>query len=109
MEHSAPICVYSTYENVEGVVMNLSLAIPAPLSLRRRPKDAVAPQAPSVGSTADGFSRYLLSVDFEAAGGEQWSSVGGGESVADAIASAREALPLGVEWDVVRWNDLYGE
>ncbi len=89
--------------------MNLSLAIPAPLSLRRRPKDAVVEDAAPLASEPGRFDPYLLNIDFEAPGGEQWSSVGGGATVADAIASAREALPVGVEWDVVGWNHLYGD
>ncbi len=88
--------------------MNLALAIPAPLSLRRR-HEAVATQAASIASDPDRFNRYLLNIEFRGPSGEEWSSVGGGETVADAIASAREALPLGVEWDAVHWNDLYGE
>jgi len=55
------------------------------------------------------FNRYLLSVEFEGPGGEEWSSVGGGETVREAIDSARDALPAGFEWDVARWNDLWGE
>ena len=41
--------------------------------------------------------------------GERRSAVGGGESVADAIAAAREELPGGRDWTVARWNHLYGE
>jgi hypothetical protein len=55
------------------------------------------------------YNRYLLNVEFEGPGGEEWSSVGGGETVRDAIDSARDALPTGVDWDLVRWNDLWGE
>jgi hypothetical protein len=88
--------------------MNLALAIPAPLSLRRR-REAVAEQPAPIASEPGRFNRYLLNIEFEGPSGEHWSSVGGGETVADAIASAREALPLGVGWDVARWNDLYGE
>ena len=55
------------------------------------------------------FDRYLLSVDFRSPGGEVASGVGGGESVAEAIAAARDELPAAHRWNVVRWNDLYGE
>ncbi|MEO8291067.1 MAG: hypothetical protein ABI649_08765 [Gaiellaceae bacterium] len=76
--------------------MNLTYA-PALPSLRR-------PAVP-----APPFNRFLLNVDFEAPAGEQWSAIGGGDSVPEAIAAAREALPDGPGWDVVRWNHLYGD
>jgi hypothetical protein len=47
-------------------------------------------------------------VTFEAADGVRRSAFGGGESVAEAVAAAREALPAG-EWTVARWAPLYGE
>jgi hypothetical protein len=56
-----------------------------------------------------GFNRYLLSVDFHAPGGDEWSAIGGGDSVPEAIAAAREALPHGPDWDVARWNHLFGD
>ena len=68
---------------------------------------SVSELAPSI-APASPFNRYLLNVEFEGPGGEEWSSVGGGESVREAIDSARDALPVGVEWDVARWNDLWG-
>ena len=33
--------------------------------------------------------------------------MGGGDSLLDAIAAAREALPTGLDWELVRWNHLY--
>jgi hypothetical protein len=59
--------------------------------------------------TAGRFNAYLLNVDFEAPGGKQWSAVGGGESVAEAIAAAQRALPAEPAWSVSGWNHLYGE
>ena len=55
------------------------------------------------------FNRHLINVEFVAPGGESWAAVGGGESVAEAVAAARDALPLGPDWDVERWSDLYGD
>lgn len=51
----------------------------------------------------------VLAVDFEAHGGGRWSAVGGGRTVADAIAFARDALPCGFAWQLVGWDYLYGE
>ena len=84
----------------------MKLALNVQMPVRRSRRRAVASSA---GSTRVVFNRYLLNIDFEAPGGEQWSAVGGGETVADAIVAARDALPFGYDWDVVRWNHLYGD
>lgn len=68
---------------------------------------SVSELAPNV-ALASPYNLYLLNVDFEGPGGEEWSSVGGGDTVREAIDSARDALPTGVQWDAVRWNDLWG-
>ena len=88
--------------------MNAALAIQPPLALRRRWL-RLAAWAEANDATPEEFNRYLLSVDFASIDGREWSSLGGGDTVAEAIASAREALPLGIEWDVARWNELYGD
>jgi hypothetical protein len=50
----------------------------------------------------------ILRVEFEA-GPERWSAIGGGGSVDEAIAFARESLPTGCRWRAVCWSDLYGD
>ncbi|HXV33898.1 MAG TPA: hypothetical protein VD769_07805 [Gaiellaceae bacterium] len=64
------------------------------------------PSAPDVED--DRFNAHLLSVTFESPAGERRSAIGGGESVPEAIAAAREELPAGT-WTLSRWNPLYGE
>jgi hypothetical protein len=89
--------------------MNHAIAIRPQVAARFRPREAVArPPAPTA-PLPDRFNRYLLNVEFEGPGGERRSSLGGGETVREAIEAAREALPLGVRWDVAGWNHLYGE
>jgi hypothetical protein len=66
-------------------------------------------KAPLAAVPASQFDRYLLNVDFESAGGQRAAGIGGGGSVAEAIAAARNELPVGYRWNVVRWNDLFGE
>lgn len=73
--------------------MNLALAYEAPALLER--------------SKPSAFNAYLLNVDFESPDGGEWSAIGGGESVAEAIAAARGSLPAG-RWAAARWNHLYG-
>lgn len=55
------------------------------------------------------LNRYLIDVDFETPDGERSFAVGGGETLEEAVAVAREALPAGAEWEVVRWNHVHGE
>jgi hypothetical protein len=74
--------------------MNLALAHELPIPQRE--------------TDPDRFNAYLLNVDFESQDGGDWSAIGGGESVAEAIAAARGALPAG-RWTVARWNHLYGD
>ncbi len=76
------------------------LGSPAP-ALRVVP----APEAPPVPE----FPALLLMIDFRTTDGHEWSAVGGGESVAEAVEVARRALPLGRDWQLAGWNELYGD
>jgi hypothetical protein len=55
------------------------------------------------------FNAYLLNVTFESAAGEYRSALGGGESIAEAIAAARGELPLDADWTLARWSHVFGE
>ena len=52
------------------------------------------------------FNGVLVTADFEREDGRQWSNVGGGETVSEALESAR--ADLGSDWEIVRWNHAYG-
>lgn len=52
------------------------------------------------------FNRHLVTADFERADGRAWSSLGGGETIAEALEAAR--ADLGPDWEVVRWQHAYG-
>lgn len=52
------------------------------------------------------FNRVLVTADFEREDGRQWSNIGGGETISEALASAR--ADLGADWEIVRWNHSYG-
>jgi hypothetical protein len=64
-----------------------------------------APQEPA----SERFNAHYLSVTFEGADGERRTAVGGGESVVEALAAARDELPAGGTWTLVRWTTIYGE
>jgi hypothetical protein len=64
--------------------------------------------APAPETVGDRFNAHLLNVTFEALDRTRRSAIGGGESVPEAIAAAREELPAGT-WTLARWNPLYGE
>lgn len=51
----------------------------------------------------------LLAVAFVSPAGRTWRAIGGGETVAAAIASARESCPDDTVWYPLHWNDLYGD
>jgi len=51
----------------------------------------------------------LLTVEFVSPDRGTWTAIGGGETVAAAIVSARESCPDDTSWHPVDWNDLYGD
>ena len=53
--------------------------------------------------------QIVVTVELETPGGSRWQAIGGGSSLADAIAFARESAPDGRYWRVVRVSDLYGD
>jgi hypothetical protein len=55
------------------------------------------------------FNAYLLNVTFESSAAGRRTAVGGGDSVAEAIAAARGELPLDAEWTLARWSPVFGE
>jgi hypothetical protein len=65
--------------------------------------------AQSGGGENRRFNAHLLNVAFEARGGERRSAIGGGESVPEAIAAARDELPGNDVWTLVDWRPLFGE
>jgi hypothetical protein len=82
-------------ERSDHAGMTVALALQAPARLWHNPSPH--------------FNSFLLNVDFRSAGGEEASAVGGGDSIPGAIAAASDALPVGLEWELVRWNHLYGD
>jgi xanthine/CO dehydrogenase XdhC/CoxF family maturation factor len=53
-------------------------------------------------------AQRILAVEFVSADERTWTAIGGGDTLAAAIASARESCPDG-SWQLLDWNDLYGD
>ena len=71
---------------------------------------AIALELPRPAAASDDrFNAYLLNVTFQDPEGERRSAIGGGDSVPEAIAAARDELPPSPNWMLVRWNPVYGE
>jgi hypothetical protein len=54
-------------------------------------------------------AQHILMVEFASPDGRAWQAVGGGDTVAEAIAFASDSCPTDATWHAVGWNDLYGE
>ena len=59
--------------------------------------------------SAPAAGQHVLRVDFCSPGGRRWSAIGGGPTVAAAIAFARESCPEGSAWSLDSWSPLYGD
>jgi hypothetical protein len=53
-------------------------------------------------------SPFVLSVRLEGRGGKRWTTVGGGQTLDDALAFAVASAPTETRWRVAGWNHLYG-
>jgi hypothetical protein len=51
----------------------------------------------------------IVAVEFVSLDGRTWTAIGGGATVAAAIASAQESCPDDTSWQPLDWNDLYGD
>jgi hypothetical protein len=56
-----------------------------------------------------GPTQHILSVEFSSPDGRTWQAIGGGDTLATAIAFAGDSSPTDTTWQPVRWNDLYGD
>jgi hypothetical protein len=51
----------------------------------------------------------VLDVSLVGANGEQWRTVGFGETVGEALTWAQKGAPAGTWWFVSDWTDLFGD
>jgi hypothetical protein len=55
------------------------------------------------------LAQRILAVEFRSPDGRSWDAIGGGATVAAAIDWARECCPDDTTWELVGWEDLYGD
>ena len=60
-------------------------------------------------STQPSHGQHILMVEFTSPDGRTSQAIGGGDTLADAIAFARDSCPTDATWHPVSWNDLYGD
>ena len=96
----------------------MTLTAPTRLNRRRgfRPAYTRPPRTSSmtcpretVSAPPSAPSQVVLMVDFSSPEGRTWWAVGVGDTLADALAFARDSCPIDTAWQVTRWNDLYGD
>lgn len=63
--------------------------------------------APTSRSAAP--AQHILVVEFSSPDGRASQAIGGGDSLAAAIAFARDSCPADATWQPVGWTDLYGD
>lgn len=52
---------------------------------------------------------HILAVEFRSPDGRSWTAIGGGSTLAAAVAFARDSCPGDTSWQIIGWNDVYGE
>jgi hypothetical protein len=62
-----------------------------------------------VPSTNAVRTQHVVSVEFVSCDGRVWQAVGGGNTLAAAVAFAHDSCPTDSMWEAVRWNELYGD
>jgi hypothetical protein len=64
---------------------------------------------PAQASRRSQPSQVVLTVELVNDWGERWTAIGGGDTVAEAIAFAQASAPEGPAWEPLGWTGLYGD
>lgn len=54
-------------------------------------------------------AQVVLMVDLASPDGGRWCAVGVGDTLAEALAFARDSCPTDTTWQPTRWNELSGD
>lgn len=91
----------------------MTLAAPSRLNRQRGFRTARLHRARSIAkklpSAPAATEQVVLMVDLISPEGRTWWAVGLGDTLAEALAFARDSCPTDTAWQPVRWNDLYGD
>jgi hypothetical protein len=60
-------------------------------------------------STQAAHAQRTLMVELTSPDGRTWRAIGGGDTLADAIAFAQDSCPTDATWQPISWNNLYGD
>jgi hypothetical protein len=99
----------ATKKRTEEPIMTYALTLQCPEAVCRTQRSVSIPVPSLRRPVPRRQSPYFVSADFQAPDGRQAFAVGGGPTLEDAIASARESLPLSLDWDLARWNHVHGD
>ena len=79
-----------------------------PADVHRRPTAPAGTVIP-FPSTQAAHAQHILCVEFSSPDGRGWQAIGGGDTLADAIAFAQDSCPTHTTWEPVHWHDVYGD
>jgi hypothetical protein len=68
-----------------------------------------AAKATPFASTQAAGAQHILVVEFTSPDGGAWQAIGGGDTLADAIAFAHDSCPTHTTWQPKSWSDLHGD
>ena len=83
-----------------------------PVNFHRKP--AAQPTVPAgtvipLPSIRAAHAQHILMVEFTSPDGRAWQAIGGGDTLADAIAFAQASCPNDATWQPISWAGLYGD
>lgn len=88
----------------------MTLSAPTHLDPPRRHRRRAAPErTPTRRPSRPAAAQHILTVDFASPDGRTWQTIGGGDTLASAVAFARASCPEDAIWEPIRASDLYGD
>jgi len=84
------------------------MTLSAPTRLTARSTVAAGTVIP-FPSTETGAAHHVLIVSLSSSDGRTLQAIGGGNTLAAALAFARDSCPTDAIWQPIGWTDLYGD
>lgn len=60
-------------------------------------------------STQSTPAQHMLMVEFASPDARTWQAIGGGNTLAAAIAFAQDSCPTDTTWRPISWTEVYGD